>query len=138
MRHVALGRGPAAAIRDHEAEGLAAADNERVPDLTRFSVLFGGLLLMGVIMVALRWTWGTGKDVPPARLADPDDPTGLGLLVEASRVPDPTAAEILRARLAASGIRATVRRDASGPYRILVFPDDLKSAKVVLSRGAVE
>jgi hypothetical protein len=111
-----------------------------MPDLTRFSVLFGGLLLMGVIMLALRWTWGTGKDIPAARLTDPDDPTGLGLLVEASRVPDPTAAEILRARLAASGIRATVRRDdvPSGPYRILVFPDDLTSAKVVLSRGALE
>jgi hypothetical protein len=111
-----------------------------VPDLTRFSVLFGGLLLMGVIMLALRWTWGTGKNVPAARLADPDDPTGLGLLVEASRVPDPTAAEILCARLAASGIRATVRRDDAPPglYRILVFPDDLKSAKVVLSRGALE
>jgi hypothetical protein len=111
-----------------------------VPDLTRFSVLFGGLLLMGVIMLALRWTWGTGKDVPAARLADPDDPTGLGLLVEASRVPDPTAAEILCVRLAASGIRATVRRDDAPPrlYRILVFPDDLKSAKVVLSRGALE
>jgi hypothetical protein len=111
-----------------------------MPDLTRFSVLFGGLLLMGVIMLALRWTWGTGKDVPAARLADPDDPTGLGLLVEASRVPDPTAAEILCARLSASGIRATVRRDDARPglYRILVFPDDLKSAKVVLSRGALE
>jgi hypothetical protein len=115
-----------------------------VPDLTRFSVLFGGLLLMGVIMLALRWTWGTGKNVPAARLDDPDDPTGLGLLVEVSRVPDPTAAEVLRTRLGAAGIRATVRRDAPngtrapGDYRILVFPDDLVPAKVVLSRGALE
>ena len=113
-----------------------------MPDLTRFSVLFGGLLLMGVIVLALRWTWGTGKGLPAARVADPDDPTGLGLLVEASRVPDPTAAELLRARLTRAGIRATVRRadDPAGPgaYRILVFPDDLKSARVVLSRGAIE
>ena len=113
-----------------------------VLDLTRFSVLFGGLLLMGVIVLALRWTWGTGKSLPAARVADPDDPTGLGLLVEASRVPDPTAAELLRARLARAGIRATVRRadEPAGPgaYRILVFPDDLKSARVVLSRGAIE
>ena len=111
-----------------------------MPDPTRFSVLFGGLLLMGVIILALRWTWGTGKNIPTARLTDPDDPTGLGLLVEASRVPNPTAAEVLRNRLAAAGIRATVRRDdaPSGAYRILVFPDDLKSAKVVLSRGALE
>jgi hypothetical protein len=111
-----------------------------VLDVTRFSVLFGGLLLMGVITLALRWTWGADRVMPQARLPDPDDPTGLGLLVEASRVPDPTAAEVLRSRLATAGIRATVRRDddpaGRGAYRILVFPDDLKPAKVVLSRGA--
>jgi hypothetical protein len=108
-----------------------------VPDLTRFSVLFGGFLLMGVIVLALRWTFGTDRKIPAARLDDPDDPTGVGLLVEASRVPDPTAAEVLRSRLARAGIRATVRRERtegipSGPYRILVFPDDLKPARVVL------
>ena len=112
-------------------------------DITRFSVLFGGFLLMGVIVLALRWTWGADRKIPEARLADPDDPTGLGLLVEASNVPDPTAAAVLRSRLARAGIRATVRRDLesgapSGPYRILVFPDDLKPARVVLSRGAGE
>jgi hypothetical protein len=111
-----------------------------VPDLTRFFVLFGGLLLMGVIILALRWTWGSGPSLPTAQLPDPDDPTGSGLLVEASRVPDPTAAEVLRGRLAAAGIRATVRRDddpaGARVYRILVFPDDLTAAKVVLSRGA--
>ena len=113
-----------------------------MPDITRFSVLFGGLLLMGVIILALRWTWGDDRDIPAARLADPDDPTGIGLLVEASRVPDPTAAEVLRGRLDRAGIRATVRRDddpaGNGAYRILVFPDDLKPARVVLSRGALE
>jgi hypothetical protein len=113
-----------------------------VPDLTRFSVLFGGFLLMGVIILALRWTWGTGPNMPTAQLPDPDDPTGSGLLVEVSRVPNPTAAEVLRGRLTAAGIRATVRRDddpaGARIYRILVFPDDLTSAKVVLSRGASE
>ena len=128
------------------AGGSAAAENVAVPDLTRFSVLFGGLLLMGVIILALRWTWGSGPSLPAARLPDPDDPTGLGLLVEVSRVPDPTAAEVLSARLTSAGIRATVRRDdppdddrtASRAYRILVFPDDLVPAKLVLSRGAQE
>lgn len=113
-----------------------------MPDITRFSVLFGGLLLMGVIVLALRWTWGTDRSIPAARLPDPDDPTGVGLLVEASRVPDPTAAEVLRSRLSRAGIRATVRRDddpaGSRAYRILVFPDDLTPARVVLSRGAIE
>ncbi len=111
-------------------------------DLTRFSVLFGGMLLMGVIVLALRWTWGGDRVIPASRLpADPDDPTGLGLLVEASLVPHPTGGVVLRRRLARAGTRATVRRTdhaAAGGYRILVFPDDLKPARVVLSRGALE
>src|SRR3712207_3158079 len=116
---------------DAEARAGGEADDE-VMDATRFSVLFGGLLLMGVIVLALRWTFGGDRVIPRSRLpADPDDPTGLGLLVEASRVPDPTAAEVLRGRLAGAGIRATVRRaeptdddpSAAGFYRILVFPD---------------
>jgi hypothetical protein len=113
-----------------------------VPDLTRLWVLFGGLLLMGVIALALRWTWGSGPTLPTAQLPDPDDPSGSGLLVEASRVPNPAAAEVLRARLTAAGIRATVRHDddpaGARIYRILVFPDDLGSAKVVLSGDAPE
>ena len=52
-------------------------------------------------------------------------------------MPGALAAEVLQGRLAAAGIRATLSRD--GPtYRILVFPDDLKAARVVLSRGALE
>lgn len=113
-----------------------------MPDPTRFSVLFGGLLLMVVILLLLRWTFGQDRNVPSARLHDPDDPTGLGLLEEVSRVSGPTAAEVLRGRLAAAGIRATVSRAegaaSGGTYRILVFPDDLKAARVVLSRGALD
>jgi hypothetical protein len=107
-------------------------------DLTRFSVLFGGLLLMGVIVALLRWTWGTGKTFPVARLDDPDDPTGTGLLEEVSRVPGDAAAQVLRGRLVAAGIRATVRRERDGSHRLLVFPDDVKAARVVLSRGALD
>jgi hypothetical protein len=111
-----------------------------VPDLTRLWVLFGGLLLMSAIILALRWTWGSGPSLPTAQLPDPYDPTGSGLLVEAARVVDPTTAEVLRGRLTTAGIRATVRRDdepaGARVYRILVFPDDLALAKAVLSRGA--
>lgn len=97
----------------------------------------GALLLMGLMVVALRWTFGTDRTVPAARLGDPDDPGAFGLLEEVSRVPGALAAEVLQGRLAAAGIRATLSRD--GPtYRILVFPDDLKTARTVLSRGALE
>ncbi len=105
---------------------------------SRVSMILGTLLLLGVMMVLVRWTWGTGKNVPTARLADPDDPTSFGLLEEVSRVPSATAAEVLTSRLRSAGIRSTVSRAEGGTYRLLVFPDDLVSAKVVLSRGAIE
>ena len=113
------------------------AETGSVPDASaRIWVILGGLLLMAVVVVALRWTFGTDRQVPTARLADPDDPEAFGLLEEVSRVPGAVAAEVLQGRLAAAGIRATLSRD--GPaYRILVFPDDLKAARVVLSRGAL-
>jgi hypothetical protein len=109
-----------------------------VDQTTRFLVLFGGFALMGLMALALRWTWGTGKSVPMARLADPDDPANFGLLEEVSRVPSATAAEVLTSRLRGAGIRSTVSRIEGGGYRLLVFPDDLVPAKIVLSRGAVE
>jgi hypothetical protein len=102
-----------------------------VPDQTRLFVLFGGFLLMGVLMLALRWTFGTGRNQRDPRDVDPDDPTGDGLLEEVSRVPSAQAAQILRARLVRAGIRATIGR-ADGAYRLLVFPADLVSAKLVL------
>ena len=52
-----------------------------MPDLTRFSVLFGGFLLMGVIILALRWTWGTGPNMPTAQLPDPDDLTSAKVVL---------------------------------------------------------
>ena len=109
-----------------------------MPDSSaRIWAILGVLLLMAAMVAALRWTFGTDRNVPTARLADPTDPAAFGLLGEVARVPDAVAAEVLRSRLAAARIRATCSRD--GPvYRILVFPDDLVPAKVVLSRGALE
>lgn len=104
---------------------------------TRFSVLFGGLALMGVMVLLLRWTFGTGRNQPGPRIPDPDDPTGDGLLTEVSRVPTQPAAAVLRGRLREAGIRATIARDGDA-YRLLVFPDDVPDARVVLSRGALE
>lgn len=99
---------------------------------TRFFALFGGLIMMGVMALALRWTFGTGADQPGPRIPDPDDPTGDGLLEEVSRVPTEPAARILRARLRDAGIRATVAHER-GAYRLLVFPADLVDAKLVLA-----
>jgi hypothetical protein len=80
-----------------EAKPLAPDDNGPMADqATRLFVLFGELLLMLVLMLALRWTFGTGNQHPVPRVPDPDDPTGDGLLQEVSRVPTQTAAEVLR------------------------------------------
>jgi hypothetical protein len=97
-------------------------------DLPRLLATFGGLVVMGLFAVILRWTWGTGKE---QRLPDPDDPTGDGLLEEVTRVPTEGAARLLRTRLTEAGIRATVGRDG-GSYRLLVFPADAGRAKLLL------
>ena len=97
-------------------------------DDPRFLGLFGGIILMGVLLLALRWTWGTGRDL---RIPDPDDPVGDGLLVEVARAPTEAAAQVLRSRLTGAGIRATVGRGEGG-YRLMVFHDDAGPAKLVL------
>jgi hypothetical protein len=106
-----------------------------VPD-TRLTVLLGAVLMLAILLIMLRWTFGTGRDRPAPYVPDPADPTGDGLLTEVSRVPTEAAAHVLRARLAAAGIRATVGRADSG-FRLLVFPADLVDARVVVSRGAL-
>jgi hypothetical protein len=103
-----------------------------VPD-ARLTMLIGAVLMLGIVLLALRWTFGTGRDLPAPHLPDPDDPTGDGLLTEVSRVPTEAAAQVLRTRLADAGIRATIGR-ADGAFRLLVFPADLVDAKVVVHR----
>jgi hypothetical protein len=99
--------------------------------------LVGALLMMGILFLALRWTFGTGRNQPAPLVHDPDDTTGDGLLEEVSRLPTQAAAQVLRARLGRAGIRATIGR-VDGGYRLLVFHDDLVPARIVVSRGAIE
>lgn len=99
-------------------------------------VEYGGAALVLVLLgLLLRWTFGTqnARRVPSE---NPDDPMGTGLLQEVTRVPSETAAGLLRRRLAGQGIRATVAPADTQGYRVLVFPDDVVNAKVVLSRHA--
>jgi hypothetical protein len=104
---------------------------------TRLFVLFGGMGVLALLALGLRWTFGTGRDQPGPRIPDPDDPTGDGLLEEVSHVPTEPAAQVLRDRLRRAGIRATVGRTATG-YRLMVFREDAVNARVVLSRGSLE
>jgi hypothetical protein len=101
---------------------------------TRLLLLLGAPAMLALLALGLRLTFGTGRNQPGPRIADPDDPTGDGLLEEAGRAASEPAARVLRDRLAGAGIRATIGRADSG-YRLLVFPKDLGNAKLVLSQG---
>jgi hypothetical protein len=109
------------------------AHDRAVPD-GRLTVLIGGVVMFAIVLIALRWTFGTGRDQPAPHVNDPEDPTGDGLLTEVSRVPTEAAAQVLRSRLADAGIRATIGR-ADGTYRLLVFPADVGDARVVVRRS---
>ncbi len=97
-------------------------------DDPRILSLLGGLVLMGLLTLGLRWTFGTGRNL---RVPDPNDPVGDGLLAEVARTPTEAAAQVLRARLTAAGIRATIGREGRS-YRLMVFEDDVGQAKLLL------
>ncbi len=97
-------------------------------DDPRIVELVGGLVLIGLLTLGLRWTFGTGKNL---LIPDPNDPVGDGLLAEVARVPTEAAAQVLRSRLTTAGIRATIGREGRA-YRLMVFEDDVGQAKVVL------
>lgn len=93
--------------------------------------LLGLAVLVGGLLLALRWTFGTSRTLPVPHVTDPADPTGDGLLAEVALLPTEAAAEVLRDRLAGAGIRATISRAEPG-YRLLVFTDDEPRALLVL------
>jgi hypothetical protein len=87
-----------------------------------FTALAVVILLAGV----LRWTFGTG---PKGAL--PSDDGDVGLLEAVTTVPTREAAEVLAARLAREGVRATIAHGEAG-WNVLVFPGDVDDAKVAL------
>jgi hypothetical protein len=97
-------------------------------DDPRIISLLGGLVLMGLLTLGLRWTFGTGRSL---RIPDPNDPVGDGLLAEVARAPTEAAAQVLRSRLIAAGIRATIGREGRS-FRLMVFEDDVGQAKLIL------
>jgi hypothetical protein len=95
-----------------------------------WSGVVGAAVMLALLAVALRLTFGTGRDL---QIPDPADPTVHGLLVEVGRAATEVAAMTLRARLADGGIRATVVPHPDGGYRLLVFPSDEVAAGLLLS-----
>jgi hypothetical protein len=92
------------------------------------------MIVIGVLVLVLRWAFGRGQSVVerPTRPGNPDE---YGLL-------DPVAApgsyiegELLRQRLEAEGIKATLAMTNDGP-RVMVWPQDRARAEAVVRRAA--
>jgi len=107
-----------------------------MPRWNSFSYVFGpvvGLLVIGLMVLILRWAFARGKSVVE-RPTKKGAPTEYGLLVLIASPADYIQGEILRRRLVDSGIKATLATTTEGP-RLLVWPGDEQRAQSILSRG---
>ena len=98
-----------------------------------YSFAFGPMLalaVVGVLTLLLRWAFSSGKSLVERR-PKVGDPGEYGLLVPVADPPTFVEAEILRRRLVDAGLRATLAPTTHGP-RVLVFPEDVKAARLVL------
>ena len=110
----------------------AREDTERV-GWGSFSYAFGpivALLVVGVLMLLLRWAFSSGHSLVERR-PEVGSPEQYGLLVPVAEPPTFVEAELVRRRLSAAGLRATLAPTTEGP-RVLVFPEDVKAARLVL------
>src|SRR5919202_120387 len=86
--------------------------------------------VVGVLALLLRWAFSTGHSLVERRPAA-GSPEQYGLLVPVAEPPTFVEAELLRRRLTEAGLRATLAPTTEGP-RVLVFPEDVKAARLVL------
>jgi hypothetical protein len=89
------------------------------------------LLVVGCLALVLRWIYGAGRASPR-----PPDATDRGLLEPAAEATTRSEAERIRDLLARHGIRSTLRdrEGSSGPFEVLVFPEDLPRAARLVAR----
>ena len=85
-------------------------------------------VVVGLLVAALRWTFG-GQTVrnPP----EPGTPDDFGLLTPVAVVETAEEAQRLRALLTDAGIRATRTVGSDGRHRVLVFSAELDRARHV-------
>jgi len=101
-----------------------------------YSFAFGPVLALGVVgilMLLLRWAFSSGKSVVQ-RKPTVGTPGEYGLLVPIAEPSTFVEAEMMRRRLVDAGLRATLAPTTDGP-RVLVFPEDVKTARLVLRAG---
>lgn len=99
-------------------------------DNALFLKSLAGFAVMGLFIILLRWAFARGNSVVerPLRTGLEED---YGLLKVAARPANHIEGEIIRQKLLANGIKATLTQTKSGP-RILVFPEELRAAETIL------
>ena len=104
-----------------------------MPALGSYSATYGlvvAFAVVGLLALLLRWTFNRGTSLVAPR-PKPGDPDDYGLLVAVASPATFAEAELIRARLAGQGIRATLAPTTQGP-RVMVFPDEARTARALL------
>ena len=90
-------------------------------------------VVVGVLVLLLRWTWGRGHSLAP-RTPRVGAPADYGLLVPVAAPADNTEALRLAALLDSAGVRNTLVETTQGP-RLMVWHDDVPEARRLLRTG---
>ncbi len=100
---------------------------------TSLSFMYGpliALVVLGVLVLLLRWAFGHGSSLV-ARRVRPGDPQEYGLLVRIASPSTVVEAEMIRLRLVDAGLRATLAPTTQGPA-VMVFTEDAQAARELL------
>lgn len=89
-----------------------------------------GFAVMLVLIGLLKWAFARGNSVVarPLRVGDDEE---YGLLRVVARPGNHIEGEMLRQKLAANGIKATLTQTKRGP-RVMVFEKEVKTAEAIL------
>lgn len=87
-------------------------------------------LVVGVLVLLLRWTWSKGHSVVQRR-PQSGPPNDYGLLIPVAAPADATEAAAIGALLDRAGIRSTLADTQEGP-RVMVFENDADRARALL------
>jgi len=89
-----------------------------------------GFAVMLVLIGLLKWAFARGNSVVtrPLRVGDDEE---YGLLRVVARPGNHIEGEMLRQKLAANGIKATLTQTKRGP-RVMVFEKEVKAAEAIL------
>lgn len=91
---------------------------------------FAGFAVLGVLILLLRWAFSRGSSLveKPSQVGEESE---YGLLKVVAKPTNHIEGEMLRQKLAAHGIKATLTQTKSGP-RLFVFPEEEKAAAAIL------